>query len=82
MIRTQVQLSEAQLRRLRRFAQRERISLAAAIRRCVDTVLDEGDGDLAAAYRRAASLVGAFRDPDPAAAVSQDHDRYLEQAFR
>ena len=45
MVRTQVQLTEVQARRLRRRSREEGISLAEAIRRAVDRMLAEPGPD-------------------------------------
>jgi hypothetical protein len=79
VIRTQIQLTEEQSRRLREIARRDGISLAEAIRRCVDRALAETSSDPGALYARAARLVGAFRDRDGATDVAEEHDRYLDE---
>ncbi len=81
MIRTQIQLSEAQARRLRVAARREGISVAEAIRRLVDRGLSDDKVDRAQLYERAASAVGRFRDRSGAKDVAKAHDRYLDEAF-
>jgi len=82
VIRTQIQLTEAQARALRRLAAREGVSLAGAIRRCVDRAL-AGDAERGEdAFRRAAALVGAFRDRGGANDVAEGHDRHLAGAWR
>lgn len=82
MIRTQIQLTDAQSRALRRLASREGISLANAIRRCVDRAL-AGEADRREdAFRRAAALVGAFADRGGASDVAEHHDLYLGEARR
>lgn len=82
MVRTQIQLTEEQARRLRRAAVEEGVSMAEVVRRCVDLALEERRPDRTELYRRAAQLAGAFRDRDGASDLSADHDRYLEDAFR
>ncbi|QQR72883.1 MAG: CopG family transcriptional regulator [Holophagales bacterium] len=80
MIRTQVQLTDSQARSLKRVASREGISLAEAVRRCVDRALSEGSSRQEDAFRRAAALVGAFADRGGAPDVAESHDRYLGEA--
>jgi hypothetical protein len=80
MIRTQIQLTDSQARSLKRVASREGISLAEAVRRCVDRALSEGSGRQEDAFRRAAALVGAFADRGGAPDVAELHDRYLGEA--
>lgn len=82
MVRTQIQLTDDQHRRLRRWAQRLGISLAEAVRRCVT---DRLAADEAAPFRedriRADFAVSwKYSDPDPNVAV--DHDRYVAEAYR
>ena len=82
MIRTQIQLTEGQARRLRAWAAEHGVSLAAAIRCSVDRMLSEGTADIEARYARAASVLGSIPDPDGASDVSVEHDRYLDEAYR
>jgi len=81
MIRTQIQLTEQQARRLRAQARERGVSLAELIRRYVERGLAEEAPDRAALYDRAARVVGRFRDRHGAPDVSRKHDRYLEDAF-
>jgi len=81
MIRTQIQLSEEQTRKLRRAARREGVSVAEAIRRLVDRGLTDDAADRARLYERAAETVGRFRDRRGAKDVSEEHDAYLDEAF-
>ncbi|NOY45199.1 MAG: ribbon-helix-helix protein, CopG family [Deltaproteobacteria bacterium] len=81
MVRTQIQLTENQNRRLRDLARREGISLAEAIRRCVQRALAETTEDRAALYARAAELVGSLERPEGPSDLAENHDRYLEEAF-
>ena len=81
MIRTQIQLTEEQARRLRRLASDEAIPLAEMIRRCVDRTLAEIAPDRSALYARAATIIGAFRDPEGADDLAEEHDRHLENAY-
>ncbi len=76
MVRTQVQLTEEQARRLRALAREEGVSLAEMVRRAVEGYLQEKEnGGFAERAERALAAVGRFasglRD------VSQEHDRYL-----
>ncbi len=82
MVRTQIQLTEEQVRRLRRRARQEGISLAEVIRRCVDEGLAGQTVDRAGLYRRAAGIVGRFPDIEGARDLAGSHDRYLDDAFR
>lgn len=76
MVRTQVQLTEEQARRLRALAREEGVSLAEMVRRAVEGYLQEKEnGGFAERAERALAAVGRFasglRD------VSQEHDHYL-----
>jgi hypothetical protein len=79
MIRTQIQLTEEQARRLRRAARAQGVSMAEVVRRCIDqglAVAERGER-----YARAAGLVGAFEDRGGTRRVAEEHDRYLGDAF-
>lgn len=79
MIRTQIQLTDQQVRLLRRAAEAQGVSMAEIIRRCIDAAVEAQIPSREDAYPRAASLVGAFRDPT--AEVAERHDTFLEEAF-
>lgn len=81
MVRTQIQLTDKQARKLRTIAREQGISLAELIRRCIDRMLSEPPTAREELYARAAELVGRFRDPRGAQDLSTDHDRYLDEAF-
>ena len=81
MVRTQIQLTEQQARRLRAEAREKGLSLAELIRRYVEKGLSEQAHDPSARYDRAARVVGRFRDRGGARDVSSKHDRYLDEAF-
>lgn len=81
MIRTQIQLTDRQARRLRSEARERGVSLAEMIRQYVDKGLSDEAPSRAALYERAARAVGRFRDRRGARDVSKHHDRYLDEAF-
>ncbi len=81
MVRTQIQLTETQARRLRTAARREGISLAEAIRRLVERGLAEDEAGRGRLYARAAEVVGQYRDRRGAKDVAKEHDAYLDEAF-
>ncbi len=81
MIRTQIQLTEKQRRRLRALAHEKNMSLAEVIRRCIERSLERPESDRAALYERASHLVGAFPERKGAADLSARHDRYAAEAF-
>lgn len=78
MLRTQIQLTEEQLRRLKAQARREGVSVAALIRRGIDQVLGPDERDRR--VQRALRVVGRYGH-DPATDVSVRHDDYLAEAF-
>ncbi|MFN2582171.1 MAG: ribbon-helix-helix protein, CopG family [Candidatus Dormibacteria bacterium] len=77
MVRTQVQLTERQIATLQQRAAERHVSIALIVREAVDRHLEEEDR--AALHERARSAVGRFRSDG--ANVSQEHDRFLEDAF-
>jgi len=81
-VRTQIQLTESQARRVRSLARQEGISMAEFIRRCVDRALERDEPDREVLYERAAGAVGRFEDREKADDVAEEHDRYLEDAYR
>ncbi len=81
MIRTQIQLTETQARRLRAAARREGISLAEAIRRLVDRGLADDEDARRRLYARASEAVGRYRDRKGAKDVAAEHDAYLDEVY-
>ncbi|MGK0619585.1 CopG family transcriptional regulator [Meiothermus cerbereus] len=79
MVRTQIQLEQDQLRRIRELAHQEGISIAEVIRRAVDQMLQDTEQARRWKKERALSAVGRFASG--LQDVSQAHDRYLEDAF-
>jgi len=81
MIRTQVQLTEDQMRKLRRAAREQGVSIAEIVRRCLDRGLDDEVAGRKDAYARIGRLVGAYRDRVGASDVAVEHDRYLDESL-
>lgn len=81
MVRTQIQLTEAQARALRLEARRQGVSLAEAIRRLVDRGLAGERVERARLYSRAAEALGCYRDRKGRQDVASKHDAYLDEAF-
>jgi hypothetical protein len=79
MIRTQIQLTEEQARRLRELAAAQGVSLAAIIREAVDRYARDGS-ELESRWARALGVRG-YRDRSRATDVAADHDRYVSEAF-
>jgi hypothetical protein len=79
MVRTQIQLTDEQAKRLRELSATSRESVAALIRKAVDQFIFSGNPDRSALYRQAEPVVGKYiSDSDD---ISIRHDRYLEEAF-
>ena len=81
MVRTQIQLTENQARKIRRIAAQQNISVAEVIRRCIDQELNRAPS-LADKYEHARNIIGIARDRYGKIDVAKNHDRYLEDAFR
>jgi Arc/MetJ-type ribon-helix-helix transcriptional regulator len=80
MIRTQIQLTEQQTRRLKALAQERGVSMAELIRQSIDTLLDSPEiSDREERKRRALSIIGMFRSDVPD--LSTNHDQYLAEAY-
>ena len=81
MIRTQIQLTERQIRKLRIAAKDQGVSIAELVRRLIDRGIELELPDRSAAWTRAAGAVGRFRERDGSTDVSEKHDDYLDGAF-
>jgi hypothetical protein len=79
MVRTQIQLSQDQYRKVKRLAREEGVSLAEIIRRFIDDALGKQAGDRGARYDRAEGLLGAFHAAERD--LSTKHDRHLDEVF-
>lgn len=77
MERTQISLTPAQARELRRLARNRGTSMAALIREAIDRTY--GGADEEARWRRALDSVGGFRSDR--ADVSERHDDLLPDAY-
>ena len=81
MIRTQIQLTDAQMRKLRIAASDQGVSIAELVRRLIDRGIEQELPDRRAGWTRAAGAVGRFRERDGSTDVSGRHDDYLNGAF-
>ena len=81
MIRTQIQLTEEQARRVRAIGREKNLSMAEVIRRFIDRGLEEERPTRAEQYDRARQLVGRFEDREGATDLAEAHDAYLDPAF-
>jgi hypothetical protein len=80
MVRTQIQLTEEQVKALKKIALSRHLSIAEIIRQAVDTVIRSNIVvDVEERRKRAIDVVGRFssgkRD------ISRKHDTYLVEAF-
>jgi hypothetical protein len=81
MVRTQIQLTRAQIEALKSRAAQEGRSLAGLIRAAVDEILNQpGKPDPAERRRRALAAIGRYRSAPRD--LSRRHDRYLAEAYR
>jgi metal-responsive CopG/Arc/MetJ family transcriptional regulator len=79
MIRTQVQFTEEQYKKLKEMSQSNHKSLSAIIRQAVDQLLLTRKPDRSALYRHAGAVVGKYNADKTDIAVK--HDQYLVEAF-
>lgn len=77
MVRTQIQLDEAQYEEIRRLAHAERISLAAAIRRLIDQALSGGKPRRAHGARALLDVAGIAKSG--LGDLGRRHDEYLAE---
>ncbi len=77
MIRTQIQLTEEQVKAIKELAALRGISMAEVIRQSVERVIAESDRR--ERRQRAIAVLGTFADD--AGDVSTNHDKYLEEAY-
>ena len=81
MIRTQVQLTEEQVRALRSLSSARRVSVAELIRQSVGVLIRSArEIDIEERRRRAIAAAGRFHSG--ASDISTKHDEYLEEAFQ
>ena len=80
MVRTQIQLTEEQATTLRELALERRVSVAELIRNSIDSFLRR-EGSMARKQKiaRAKAVAGLFSSG--ISDTSEDHDRYLAEAF-
>ena len=82
MIRTQVQFTEQQMRRLKLLAKQEGVSFSEVVRRCVEQVVMREGADRAQLYAKAQRMVGQLLDPEGAEDIAEHHDDYLAEAYK
>ena len=79
MIRTQIQLTEEQMRLLKELSRGNNQSIAALIRSAIDQFLVSRKPDRLSLYRQAMGVVGKYESG--VGDISLKHDLYLEDAF-
>lgn len=81
-MRTQVQFTEEQYRRIRVLAQRRGVSISQVVRESVERHLEAETYDTDALYARVAEVVGKYDDREGREDLSSDHDELLDGAYR
>ncbi|MBI4826736.1 MAG: ribbon-helix-helix protein, CopG family [Nitrospirae bacterium] len=80
MVRTQIQLTEEQVKGLKKIAASRHLSVAELIRRSVDAILKTNAVvDSEERYKRAMETAGRFRSGK--SDISGKHDKYLGEAL-
>lgn len=80
MVRTQIQLTDEQVKKLKRLAASRHLSVAALIRQAVDAmVTSSAIVDVEERRRRAINIAGKFSSGKHD--ISKEHDKYLAEAF-
>ncbi len=80
MIRTQIQLEEAQYRALKELAARQRVSVAELIRQAVSTWL-KTSAQVSEEERRRRAIAAAGRFRSGLGDLAERHDQYLAQIY-
>lgn len=81
MIRTQVQLTEEQVRALRNLASARQVSVAELIRQSVDALI-RSLREIDTEERRKRAIAAAGRFHSGVSDISAKHDEYLAEAFQ
>lgn len=80
MVRTQVQLTQAQVRKIKKAAMDQGTAAAEIIRRAVENMVQSSPKmTLQERFRRAMEIVGKFRSGKKN--ISRNHDKYLAEAY-
>ncbi len=80
MVRTQIQLTEEQAKKIQKIAASRGVSMAEVIRNAVEGVIRSGAGSGSEERReRALKIVGKFRSGKRD--ISRKHDTYLAEAW-
>lgn len=78
MVRTQIQLTEEQARKVKKIAAHRGVPMAEVIREAIEGAI-RSDAQSEDRRKRALSIVGKFRSGKKN--VSREHDGYLAEAF-
>lgn len=80
MVRTQIQLTEAQARKIKKAAMDQGTSVAEVIRRAVENMVQSSPKmSIQERTRRAMEIAGKFRSGKKN--ISRNHDEYLAEAY-
>lgn len=82
MLRTQVQFTEEQYRKIRSLAHRRGVSISQVVRESVERHLDAETYDADALYARVAEVVGKYDDREGREDLSSNHDEFLDETYR
>ncbi len=82
MIRTQIQLTDRQMKKLKAMANARNISVAELIRESVDRMIESPEIiSLEERRKRAIAVLGKFHSDKPGENVSENHDDYLADIY-
>lgn len=76
-MKIEIEVPAEQESRLRELAREQALPPEEVVRICLGRALAQPARDRRQLYARAATLVGAFADPQGATDLSTEHDRYL-----
>jgi len=80
MVRTQIQLTETQVSKIKKAAMDQRISVAEVIRRAVENMVQSSAKmSIPERAKRAIAIAGKFRSGKKN--ISRKHDEYLAEAY-
>ncbi|MFW5722891.1 MAG: hypothetical protein ACOCVU_05890 [Desulfohalobiaceae bacterium] len=79
MIRTQIQLTDEQYRRLKEVSHESHESLAAVVRKALDQFLFTRRPDRSVLYRQAQAVAG--RHVAGRSDIAREHDAFLEEGY-
>jgi hypothetical protein len=81
MVRTQIQLTEKQIKALKKLSSSQHLSVAELIRRAIDNLLKpSGVMDADEQKQRALGIAGKFRSGKRN--ISREHDKHLAEIYR